>query len=56
MMDPILKGAKNFIPFGGGSVKKYAESLVLEKAKDMALKNTLVIYDVYKKTHGMLSW
>ncbi len=55
MVDPIGKAVKNFPLFSGGA-KGYASSLVLDKAKETALKSIIVMYDVYKKAHGMLSW
>jgi len=55
MMDPIINGVKHFPIFNAGKTN-YASSLVQGKAKETALKSTLVMYDVYKKTHGMLSW
>lgn len=55
MVEPIGKAVKNFPLFSGGA-KGYTSSLVLDKAKETALKSIIVMYDVYKKAHGMLSW
>lgn len=56
MMDPIVKGVKNFNVFSATSSKKYVGALVLDRARDTALRHILVMYDVYKKAHGMVTW
>ena len=51
----VSKGFMELLHFNVGG-KNYESGLIRKKAEETALKNTFVAYDVYKKSHGMLSW
>ena len=52
ILGSLKSGAK--FPFFGK--EGYKEMQVRKKAEDIALKNALVTYDIYKKAHGMITW
>ncbi|MBI2670480.1 hypothetical protein HYX18_00670 [Candidatus Woesearchaeota archaeon] len=52
----INKGLMEFFKLQGPEKYTYETKQVKKKAEETALKNVFVVYDVYKKTHGMLSW
>lgn len=54
MFGPLKKGAGIFIPSGGSH--KFELNVVRKAAEESALNFSLVIYDSYKKSHGMLTW
>ena len=60
-----LKGAQELfsplkkvkIPaFSSRGASSYQVNTVLSEAKSASLKNLLVVYDVFKKSHGMFTW
>ena len=48
-----LAPVKHILKFGEHI---YEVKKVKEKAQETAINNCFVLYDVYKKAHGMLSW
>ena len=51
-----LGSIKNLFKFKDVKDSNYYEALMREKAKEQAEKSAYRLYDVYKKSHGMLAW
>lgn len=51
----VNKGFMDLLHLKAGE-RDYEISLIRKKAEETSLKNAFVVYDVYKKSHGMLSW
>ena len=56
MLKNLNTGIMEFFRISSPEKHTYEISQIRKKAEETALKNTFVVYDVYKKTHGMLSW
>ena len=52
----VNKGFMSMFNLGNMGKYGYQTEQIRRKAQETALKNTFVVYDVYKKTHGMLAW
>lgn len=52
----VNRGFMSFLNLESTGKYSYQIALIRKKAQETALKNTFVAYDVYKKTHGMMSW
>ncbi len=51
-----LKSARDLFRFREVKDSNYYEKLMRDEAKKSAEKSAYVLYDVYKKSHGMLAW